>query len=91
MTVIKLPGKTRTYIHQRNIEYEYEYRIQNMLQIIFKIQYSGFFGFFLNEVQIKRKCDSQKRKKKASIKTEPEIVLLLTLTKLMKNMVLKSE
>lgn len=89
MTVIKLPGKTRTYIHQRNIEYEYEYRIQNMLQIIFKIQYSGFF--FFNEVQIKRKCDSQKRKKKASIKTEPEIVLLLTLTKLMKNMVLKSE
>ena len=46
---------------------------------------------FFNEIQIKRKCNSQKRKKKASIKIEHEIVLLLTLTKLMKNMVLKSE
>lgn len=62
MTVIKLPGKTRTYIHQRNIEYEYEYRIQNMLQIIFKIQYSGFF--FFNEVQIKKESAILRKEKR---------------------------
>ena len=66
-----------------NIESRICYRLS------LKSSIQGFF--FLNEVQIKRKCNSQKRKKKASIKTEPEIILLLTLTKLMKNMVLKSE
>ena len=66
-----------------NIESRICYRLS------LKSSIQGFF--FFNEVQIKRKCNSQKRKKKASIKTEPEIILLLTLTKLMKNMVLKSE